>query len=449
MAAKREESTAHRVMASETQQKLVETKALYQSQIEQLGLLREKYDQVVGEYTEQKITLEEREASFSNQLANFEEQKNTLQKVFENSANKIFEAKNKTFSETSKTNIDSLLKPFREQIEGFQKRVNDIHDESIKGSTGLTLEIQKLLAVGLKMSSEANNLTSALKGDSQQRGAWGEAQLERTLEMSGLVADAHYEKQSSFKDKDGKNKFTDYLIKLPDNKHIIIDSKVSLVAYDRAISASTAEAEALALDEHAKAVRANIDDLAAKDYTNLIGVRSPSFVLMFIPIEPAYIEALKNQKDLFGYGYDRDIVLVSHTTLIPILRTVANLWMMERSNTEAQEISEKAGDIYNQVCVVAERMQKLGNSLGTVSKHYNSTVTSLVGQQGLHGKVERFKQISSKVSKSMPALEPSHVDFETERLVLLAEPLVAPTTKATLDHGELMVTLEPQADAEE
>jgi DNA recombination protein RmuC len=269
------------------------------------------------------------------------------------------------------------------------------------------------------MSDEASNLTSALKGDSQQRGAWGEAQLRRTLEMSGLVEDAHFETQSSFKDLEGKQKQTDYIIKLPDDKHIIIDSKVSLVAYDKAISADTPEGYSVAIEQHVKSVKKHIDDLASKDYTNLVGMRSPSFVLMFMPIEPAYIDALKSNKELFGYGYDKGIVLVSHTTLLPILRTVANLWMMERSNAEAREISDRAGDIYNQVCLVAERLHKLGGTLNTVSNHYNQTVTALVGQQGLHGKVERFSQLSSKVSKTMPKLEPSHIDFESERLGLI------------------------------
>lgn len=370
--------------------------------------------------------LSERDASHVRQVEQFEKQKQALAKEFENLANKIFEEKGKRFSETSQDTLGQLLKPFREQIAGFQQRVNQVHEASIEGNARLDAEIKKLLETGLKMSEEAGNLTSALKGDSQQRGAWGEAQLERTLEMSGLVEDAHYEKQSSFKDQDGKQKYTDYIIKLPDNKQIIIDSKVSLVAYDKAVSAESPEEERLALDEHAKSVKAKIDDLASKDYTNLIGVRSPSFVLMFVPVEPAYIDALKHNKDLFSYGYDKGIVLVSHTTLIPILRTVANLWMMERSNAEAREISNKAGDIYNQVCIVAENLQKLGVTLGSASNHYNKTVNALMGQRGLHGKVERFSALSSKVSKTMPELEPKHIDFESDRLTLMAEPVVEP-----------------------
>ena len=283
------------------------------------------------------------------------------------------------------------------------------------------------------MGQDANNLTSALKGDSQQRGGWGEAQLERTLEMSGLVAGTHFEKQSSFKDASGRRKQTDYLINVPGGKQMIIDSKVSLVAYDKVVAADSPEAQNLALSEHANSVKRHIDDLSGKDYTNLIGVRSPSFVLMFMPIEPAYIEALKYEKDLFSYGYDKNIVLVSHTTLIPILRTVANLWMMERSNKEAREISEKAGDVFNQVCEVAIRLQKLGGSLSAASNHYNDTLTSIAGRQGLHGKVERFSQLSSKVSKTMPTLEPLNKDLEHDRLSLIVEPLevVEPDDKAS------------------
>ena len=373
----------------------------------------------------QALRIEQQKDQEFNQkrLQQFEESKKQLKIEFENLASKILDEKAKVLGENSRSSIDSLLKPFREQIEGFQKRVNDVHTESVKGNAALESEIKKVLDIGLKMGKDADNLTSALKGDSQQRGGWGEAQLERTLEMSGLVAGTHFEKQSSFKDAEGRRRQTDYLINVPGGKQMIIDSKVSLVAYDRVVAAESPDAQALALNEHANAVKRHIDDLSSKDYTNLIGMRSPSFVLMFMPIEPAYIEALKFEKDLFTYGYDKNIVLVSHTTLIPILRTVANLWMMERSNKEAREISEKAGDIFNQVCEVAIRLQKLGGSLGAATNHYNDTLTSIAGRQGLHGKVERFSQLSSKVSKTMPNLEPLNKDLEPERLALIIEPL--------------------------
>lgn len=411
--------------------------------------LNARYQSQSTEFAELKTSLESKEEHFEERLKELNEAKVTLTKEFENVANKIFEEKGKTFSHTSQVSIDNMLKPFREQIDGFQKRVNEVHDESVKGNTYLNAEIKKVLDIGMQMSKEATNLTSALKGDSQQRGAWGEAQLRRTLEMSGLVEDTHYEVQSSFKDAEGRQKQTDYLIKLPDEKHIIIDSKVSLNAYDRAVGAESPEEYTLAMAEHVKAVRNHIDDLASKDYTNLIGMHSPSFVLMFMPIEPAYIEALKSNKDLFEYGYKKGIVLVSHTTLIPILRTVSNLWMIERSNADARQLSEKAGDIYNSVCSVAERLQKLGNTLGTVSNHYNSTVKALAGQQGLYGKVERFSEVSAKVNKTLTKLEPTHLDFETERLSLIAEPVPETETETqSIANESSTIEIEPiQSDS--
>jgi DNA recombination protein RmuC len=208
-------------------------------------------------------------------------------------------------------------------------------------------------------------------------------------------------------------------VKLPDDKHLVIDSKVSLIDYEQAVAAENPQQHLAALDAHVKAVRAHIDDLARKDYSNLIGMRSPSFVLMFLPIEPAYIEALRHAPDLFDYGYQRNVVLVSHTTLLPVLKTVANVWMVVRSNEQAHELSTRAGEIYNQVVIVAERLKRLGSSLETVSRHYNDTVRSVAGQQGLHGKVQRFSELSSRANKTMPDLDPVHVDLDTERLHMI------------------------------
>ena len=408
------------IVEQEVRAQLEESKASVNRLSETLQQAQDRYQKLSSEHTELKTTLQKTEQHFKEQMAQFAETKASLTQEFENLANRIFEEKGKTFTQTSQASIDGMLKPFREQIEGFQKRINDVHDASLQGNSSLNAEIRKVLDIGLQMSKEANNLTSALKGDSQQRGAWGEAQLRRTLEMSGLVEEAHFEVQTAFKDAEGKPKQTDYLIKIPDGKHIIIDSKVSLNAYDRAVSAESPEGYKLAMAEHVKAVRKHIDDLASKDYTNLVGMRSPSFVLMFMPIEPAYIEAMKHNKDLFEYGYKKGIVLVSHTTLIPILRTVSNLWMIERSNAEAREISEKAGDIYNQVSLVAERLSKLGGTLNTASNHYNSTVKALAGKQGL------YNQLSAKVSKTLPQLEPAHMDFETEQLSIIVEAIDEP-----------------------
>jgi len=363
---------------------------------------------------------EEKQAAFETLKQSFEQSKEQLKTEFQNLANKVLEEKGRLFTQSSTSSLDAMLKPFREQISAFQQRINQVHDESVKGNASLGTEIKQVLEVGLRMSAEANNLTLALKGDKKTTGTWGEIQLEKTLELAGLVKGDHYEAQPRFKDGEGQNRQPDFVIKLPDDKHMVIDSKVSLVDYDRALSAETEAEQGAALQAHVKAVKQHIDDLSRKDYTNLIGMRSPSFVLMFMPIESAYIEALKNNRDLFNYGYQRNVVMVSHTTLMPILKTVANLWMVARSSAQAQELSDRAGEIYNQVAVVAENLKKLGDTLGTVSNHYNRTVTALAGRQGLYGKVNRFNELSAKANKTLPPIEPHHGDYQVERLSLLA-----------------------------
>ncbi|WP_233582855.1 DNA recombination protein RmuC [Candidimonas sp. SYP-B2681] len=394
--------------------------------------------QLHNELTELQAIHGEKLASFREMKVSFEESRTQLKVEFQNLANKILEEKGKTFAQTSQSSLDAMLKPFRDQIDGFQRRVNQVHDETLRGNVSLESEIKRVLEIGLKMSAEANTLATALKGDKKTTGNWGEVQLERTLQLAGLIPGDHYESQARFKDGQGNNRHPDFVIKLPDAKHMVIDSKVSLVDYDHAIAALTEAEMQASLDGHVKAVRNHIDDLSKKDYSNLVGMRSPSFVLMFMPIEPAYIEAMKHNKDLFDYGYQRNVIMVSHTTLMPILKTVANLWMVARSNEQAHELSARAGEIYNQVVVVAERLKKLGDTLDTVSKHYNHTVTAVAGQQGLHGKVARFNDLSSKANKTMPVLEPLHADFENERLELIVA--------ATADQGDAALVASSETD---
>ncbi len=370
-----------------------------------------------------QMALATERALVKQKLEQFETSRKQLKTEFENLANGILEEKSRVFDKTNRNSLETLLKPFREQVDGFQKRIDVVHGESLKGNVQLEAEIKKVLEAGLRIGAEAQNLTEALKGDSQKRGSWGETQLEKTLQMSGLVEDGHYEKQTSMQDAEGRRKQTDFLIKLPGDKHIIIDSKVSLAAYDRTVAAETDEQLALALAEHVKAVKRHIDDLAGKNYTSLIGIRSPSFVFMFMAVEPAYIEALKYEKDLFAYGYERGVVMVSHTTLIPILRTVANLWSMERSTREARELGDRAGEIYNQVRKVAENLNRLGGSLSAVNSHFDKTARSLTGRRGLRGKVDRFGKMSSKVTEKIPEINPLSNEVHVEKLELLAEPL--------------------------
>ena len=377
---------------------------------------------------EQSATLKAEASRIAELKDNFESQKIVFKNEFKVLSQEVLKTRQDELSEQNTLGMSALLRPLQDTITGFQKRVNEVHTETVQGNTNLEAAIKTVMTAGIEIRDDASNLTQALKGNSQQRGAWGEAQLERTLEMSGLIAEAHYEKQSSFKDTDGKQKQTDYLIKLPENKHLIIDSKVSLIAYETSVSAETEQARAIAMDDHVKSVKKHINDLASKDYTNLIGMRSPSFVLMFMPIESGYIESLKHDFGLFSYGYSKNIILVSHTTLIPILRTVSNLWMAEKSNKEARQLSDKAGDIYNAVCIVSERFQKLGNTLNTASNHFKETEKAIAGAQGLQGKVGRLTEISNKVSKKMPELESPNFEVDVSRLDIQAIELDHATT---------------------
>lgn len=368
------------------------------------------------QYVELQTIHKEKQAHFQDMQVSLEQARAQMTLEFQNLANRILDEKGKLFSSNSQQALDALLRPFREQIDGFQKRVNQVHDEALRGNVALGTEIKRVADMGMQISVEASDLASALRGDKKVMGSWGEIQLERTLQLAGLVKDEHYAAQPLYRDGQSQRRHPDFVIHLPDSKHMVIDSKVSLIDYQRAVVAQTDAERAAALDAHARAVRQHVDDLAGKDYSNLMGMNSPSFVLMYMPIEAAYIEALRHSHDIYDYAYRKNVILVSHTTLIPVLKTVANVWMVVRSNEQAHQLSERAGEIYNQVVIMAERLKRLGVTLGTASVHYNDTVTAVAGQQGLFGKVSRFGELSSKANRTLPSLEPSSADFHVERL---------------------------------
>ncbi|KZZ19220.1 hypothetical protein A3752_02180, partial [Oleiphilus sp. HI0081] len=363
-----------------------------------------------------EAVIEERDRAMIQQREQFESQKKSLQSEFENLANRIFDEKGKRITKDNQLSIEGVLKPFREQITEFRHRVDGIQKENHESAGSLKKELEILRNLNAQMSQDAQNLTTALKGDKKTLGNWGEVQLERSLQVAGLVKDQHYRTQVHLKDDKGRAYFLDFLIDLPDNQHLIIDSKASLVAYESAISAETEAQRELAMNNYIQALRVHVKELSEKNYSRLKGINCPSFVLMFLPLEAAYIEGLKHSPELYEEAYRENIILVSHTTLLPILKTVSNIWRLQNSQNDALALSEKAGEIYNHVCVVAERLQKLGGSLLSSNNHYNNVLISLVGQQGLHGKVERFQEMSIEANKRMPQLEPLNKDVELERL---------------------------------
>lgn len=389
------------------------------SQAEHARQLQEQLSEARLELARVQVTASERERAFRLMKEELDDSRERLKADFQNLAAQVLQEREQQFRSSSQDAMTILLQPFREQLQAFQQRVNQVHDESLRGHVSLAGEVRRLSEVGLQMSREAESLAMALKGDKKIAGNWGEVQLERSLQLAGLERDVHYETQARFKDVQGDVRVPDFLLKLPDDKHIVLDSKVSLVDYDRALAAANEAERKASLDAHVKAVRNHIDDLAGKNYSGLPGIGSPSFVLMFMPIEAAYIEALRHGGDLFDYGCSKNVILVSHSTLMPVLKTVSNLWMLARSNAQAQALADRAGELYNQVAMVAERLKKLGDSLDTVSRHYNSTVTAVAGQQGLHGKVSRFRELSLRANRKMPDLQPLAADIESERLGLI------------------------------
>ena len=379
--------------------------------------LQEQLTDLKTQLSAQAATLSERESHHQSQVKWAEESRMTLRTELEVIGQKLLSSSGKALETTNQKSLDSLLKPLAEKIDQFQSRVNQVHTDMVRNSASLSEQIKHLESVGVSMSGEAQNLTRALKGDKKLVGNWGEAQVEKTLELAGLRRGEHFDAQVAVKDERGDRHLPDFIIRLPEGKNLVIDSKVSLVDYERAVTAESDADRATALDAHAKAVRHHIDALSAKDYANLPGMDSPDFVLMFMPVEPAYIEVMRSHRELFNHGYQKNVILVSHTTLMPILRTVANLWMIEHSNREAREISERAGEIYNTVCLLGERLLSLGTSISTTANKYNDAVKAVQGKQGLLGKVSRFQSLSQRANKSFPdTLSPIEPDVEAIRL---------------------------------
>ena len=379
--------------------------------------LQEQVSDLKAQLSAQAATLSERESHHQSQVKWAEESRMTLRTELEVIGQKLLSSSGKALETTNQKSLDSLLKPLAEKIDQFQSRVNQVHTDMVRNSASLSEQIKHLESVGVSMSGEAQNLTRALKGDKKLVGNWGEAQVEKTLELAGLRRGEHFDAQVAVKDERGDRHLPDFIIRLPEGKNLVIDSKVSLVDYERAVTAESDADRTTALDAHAKAVRHHIDALSAKDYANLPGMDSPDFVLMFMPVEPAYIEVMRSHRELFNHGYQKNVILVSHTTLMPILRTVANLWMIEHSNREAREISERAGDIYNTVCLLGERLLSLGTSISTTANKYNEAVKAVQGKQGLLGKVSRFQSLSQRANKSFPdALSPIEPEVEAIRL---------------------------------
>ena len=328
---------------------------------------------------------------------------NQLKTQFENLAHRIFEERGKQFAEHNKTSIESLVAPLREQLGEFKNRVESVYDHETKDRISLREEIVSLRRDAQKMNQEALNLTRALKGDHKAQGNWGEMILEKVLEQSGLRKGLEYETQGAFRDEDNRLFKPDVIVRLPDNKDVVIDSKVSLNAYERYCSSEHDVERAEALKQHVEAVRAHIKGLSGKDYSSLKGLRSLDFVLLFMPIEAAFMAAFQGDEKLFNDAFEHKIVVVTPTTLLATLRTIQNIWRYEQQNENARLIADKAGSLYDKIRGFVEDIERLGNQLSTVQKTYDGIVNKLSSGQGnLLRQASAFEELGVKIKKKLP-----------------------------------------------
>ena len=327
-----------------------------------------------------------------------------LQKDFEVLSNRVFEESRKKFDRESKRTLDSSLEPLKQEIEFFRKRVNETHQEDLKDRNRLQGQIIELQKQARQIGQDAVQLAAALKGENKSQGNWGEMALERLLEESGLEKGREYETQASYRDEDGQLKQPDVVIHLPDNKHIVVDAKVSLKAWEAFFNADTEAEQAQALKDHLASIKSHVANLAGKSYQSLDNVHSLEFVFMFIAVEPAWMLALQKEPGLFQQAWNKGIVMVSTTTLMPTLRTVANIWRNEKQNRYAQQIADSAGGLYDQFALLIESLDDLGKKIHSVQKSYDQARDRLhTGARGsIVSRIDKLSKLGARSSKQLP-----------------------------------------------
>ncbi len=347
------------------------------------------------------------EADYRNIQEKLQDQKNELKNLnekfaiqFKNLANEIFEEKSKKFTDQNKSNMFDLLRPLGEKIVEFEKKVEDTHKDTISRNSALREQLENLQRLNVQMTKEAENLTRALKGDSKTQGAWGEFILESILEKSGLERDREFTIQESFTTEDGRFR-PDIIIRLPENRHVIVDSKVSLTAYNNFVNASTEGEKVVALKAHLLSIRQHLKSLWEKNYQK-ISDRNLDFVIMFIPIEPAYILAIQSEKKLYEEALEKRIVFVSPTLLIPSLQLIKNVWKQEYQNRNSQEIAKHATSLYEKFVGFSNDLIDIGSQIKKTQTSYEGAMNKLTtGNGNLVKSLERFKTLGLKPGKSI------------------------------------------------
>ncbi|MGN8068019.1 DNA recombination protein RmuC [Mucilaginibacter sp. 22184] len=363
-----------RSQLAQANKELENTKAYHQSQQEKLQ--------------EQKIEVEQIRTQF--------------QREFENVAEKLLKEKSKEFVDVNRTNLDMILNPLKENLKAFEDKVEKVYNMEAAERNTLKGVITQLMDMNKQISDEAQNLTKALKGDNKKQGNWGEVILERVLERSGLVRDQEYRVQAAMQTTDGTRYQPDVIIDLPDDKHLVIDSKVSLIAYERLVNADTEEDRKLFAKAHIESIRNHIGGLSSKKYHDLYKINSPDFVLLFVPIESSFSIAVQLDGELFNYAWDKKVVIVSPSTLLATLRTIASMWKQERQNRNVLEIARLSGDMYDKFVGFLGDMDSIGRNINQTQSAYNTALNKLSeGRGNLTTTAEKIKKLGAKADKQI------------------------------------------------
>lgn len=374
---------------------------------------QEKLEKSASELTSTKMLLARTETQNHNLVQKLEEHRKESTELqenfraeFRNLANDLLEEKSKKFVELNHEKLGDILLPLRERIENFEKKVDFAYNEENKDRSALKEQLKMLVEQTKQVGEDATRLALALKGDNKMQGDWGEVQLELILEKAGLQKDIHFFKQLNLKDEDGGNLRPDFLIKLPEEKHLILDSKVSLTAYDRYFNSDDEEAKKKALLEHIASLTSHITLLSSKNYQNLSGTNQPDYVILFVPIESALNLALKEDSRIFEKALDKNIVLVSGSTLLATLRTISYMWRQENQKRYVGEIAKESGLLYDKFVGLIDDLLKVGNAMNTAKKEYDSSMNKLYqsSKKGdtIVGRLERIKQLGANTTKAIP-----------------------------------------------
>lgn len=396
--------------------RFADSEALSRQYKDENGRLHAVIVSVEREYNILKASSAAKEDALMEKIAYLEQIKEDLTLKFKNISSDVIKSQHETFAAEQKNTLADIIAPFAEQLKSFKSEVVAAREESIKNKSGLDAQLSALADLNKALSKDAENLTEALKGSKKAQGNWGECQLSRVLEISGLRKGIDYETQETYHDEEKNILRPDLIVHLPENRDIIIDSKVSLVDYLAAANAENETERQKCLQKNVQSLKAHIDELAAKEYQKLLKGNALNYVIMFIPVESAYIAALEEDNLIYDYAYRRNVVLATPLSLLPTLRTVENLWRMDSQNRNVLKIAELGGKIYDKLAAFMDDMKKIENSIHQAGNAYNNALTKLTGKGGALPQAEKMRLLGAKTNKSI------NLPLNDEELLLNYEP---------------------------